>query len=70
MNIALSGNVGENGEDLEDKLNAIIEGRKMVKMRTTTHLLLRQRTKRFKCLELPLNSRMAKSGIDHSTSIQ
>ena len=31
MNIALSGNVGENGEDLEDKLNAIIEGRKMVK---------------------------------------
>ena len=31
MNIALSGNSGENGEDLEDKLNAIIEGRKMVK---------------------------------------
>ena len=31
MNIVLSGNVGENGEDLEDKLNAIIEGRKMVK---------------------------------------
>lgn len=31
MNIALSGNAGENGEDLEDKLNAIIEGRKMVK---------------------------------------
>ena len=31
MNIALSGNVGENGEDLEDKLNASIEGRKMVK---------------------------------------
>lgn len=31
MNIALSGNVGEDGEDLEDKLNAIIEGRKMVK---------------------------------------
>ena len=31
MNIALSGNTGEDGEDLEDKLNAIIEGRKMVK---------------------------------------
>ena len=31
MNIALSGNAGENGEDLEDKLNAIIEGRKIVK---------------------------------------
>ena len=31
MNIALSGNTGEEGEDLEDKLNAIIEGRKMVK---------------------------------------
>lgn len=31
MNIALSGNSGENGEDLEDKLNAIIEGRKMMK---------------------------------------
>ena len=31
MNIALSGNAGENSEDLEDKLNAIIEGRKMVK---------------------------------------
>ena len=31
MNIALSGNAGENGEDLEDRLNAIIEGRKMVK---------------------------------------
>lgn len=31
MNIALSGNAGENGEYLEDKLNAIIEGRKMVK---------------------------------------
>lgn len=31
MNIALSGNVGEDGEDLEDKLNAIIEGRKVVK---------------------------------------
>ena len=31
MNIALSGNAGENGEDLEDKLNAIIDGRKMVK---------------------------------------
>ena len=31
MNIALSGNAGENGEDLEDKLNAIIEGRQMVK---------------------------------------
>lgn len=31
MNIALSGNAGEAGDDLEDKLNAIIEGRKMVK---------------------------------------
>ncbi len=31
MNIALSGNAGESGEDLEDKLNAIIDGRKMVK---------------------------------------
>lgn len=31
MNIALSGNVGEEGMDLEDKLNAIIEGRQMVK---------------------------------------
>lgn len=31
MNIALSGNAVENGEDLEDKLNAIIEGRQMVK---------------------------------------
>ena len=30
MNMALSGSVGE-GEDLEDKLNAVIEGRKMVK---------------------------------------
>lgn len=31
MNIALSGNVGEEGMDLEDRLNAIVEGRKMVK---------------------------------------
>lgn len=31
MNIALSGNVGEDGMDLEDRLNAIIEGRQMVK---------------------------------------
>lgn len=31
MNIALSGNVAKNEDDLEDKLNAIIEGRKMVK---------------------------------------
>ena len=31
MNIALSGNVGEEGMDLEDRLNAIIEGRQMVK---------------------------------------
>lgn len=31
MNIALSGNSGDNSEDLEDRLNAIIEGRKMVK---------------------------------------
>lgn len=31
MNIAISGNVGEEGMDLEDRLNAIIEGRKMVK---------------------------------------
>ncbi len=31
MNIALSGNVAEEGMDLEDRLNAIIEGRKMVK---------------------------------------
>lgn len=31
MNIALSGNVGEDEMDLEDRLNAIIEGRKMVK---------------------------------------
>ena len=31
MNIALSGNVGEGNDDLEDKLNQIIEGRKMVK---------------------------------------
>ena len=31
MNIALSGNVAEDGMDLEDKLNAIIEGRRMVK---------------------------------------
>ncbi len=31
MNMALSGNTGEEEEDLEDKLNAIIEGRKMVK---------------------------------------
>ena len=31
MNIALSGNVTDEGEDLEDKLNTIIEGRKMVK---------------------------------------
>ncbi len=31
MNIALSGNVGEEGMDLEDRLNAIIEGRKMIK---------------------------------------
>ena len=31
MNIALSGNIADDSEDLEDKLNAIIEGRKMVK---------------------------------------
>jgi type I restriction enzyme R subunit len=31
MNIALSGNVGGGDDDLEDKLNQIIEGRKMVK---------------------------------------
>lgn len=31
MNMGLSGNVATNGKDLEDKLNAIIEGRKMVK---------------------------------------
>ncbi len=31
MNIALSGNVGDEEMDLEDKLNTIIEGRKMVK---------------------------------------
>ena len=31
MNIALSGNVAKNEDALEDKLNAIIEGRKMVK---------------------------------------
>ena len=31
MNIALSGNAGEDSMDLEDKLNAIIEGRQMVK---------------------------------------
>ena len=31
MNIALSGNVAKDEDDLEDKLNAIIEGRKMVK---------------------------------------
>lgn len=31
MNIALSGNVAKNEDDLEDKLNAIIDGRKMVK---------------------------------------
>lgn len=31
MNIALSGNAGEEGMDLEDRLNAIIEGRQMVK---------------------------------------
>ena len=31
MNIALSGNVGEEGMDLEDRLNAIIEGRQMIK---------------------------------------
>lgn len=31
MNIALSGNATNDGEDLEDKLNKIIEGRKMVK---------------------------------------
>ena len=31
MNIALSGNVGDDDMDLEDRLTAIIEGRKMVK---------------------------------------
>ena len=31
MNIALSGNVGSDDEDLEDRLNKIIEGRQMVK---------------------------------------
>ena len=31
MNIALSGNVGDDDMDLEDRLNQIIEGRKMVK---------------------------------------
>ncbi len=31
MNIALSGNVSDEDDDLEDKINAIIEGRKMVK---------------------------------------
>ena len=31
MNIALSGNVGEEAMDLEDRLNMIIEGRQMVK---------------------------------------
>ena len=31
MNIALSGNIGDEEMDLEDKLNTIIEGRKMVK---------------------------------------
>lgn len=31
MNIALSGNAGEEGMDLEDRLNAIIEGRQMVR---------------------------------------
>ena len=31
MNIALSGNVGEDDLDLEDRLNQLIEGRKMVK---------------------------------------
>ncbi|MBS3937627.1 MAG: type I restriction endonuclease subunit R [Peptococcaceae bacterium] len=31
MNIALSGNLGDDGDDLEDKINTIIEGRKMLK---------------------------------------
>lgn len=31
MNIALSGNAGDDAADLEDRLNAVIEGRKMVK---------------------------------------
>lgn len=31
MNIALSGNAGDDDMDLEDRLNAVIEGRKMVK---------------------------------------
>ncbi len=31
MNIALSGNAGDEEEDLEDKLNRIIEGRRMIK---------------------------------------
>lgn len=31
MNIALSGNVSEEDDDIEDKINLIIEGRKMVK---------------------------------------
>lgn len=31
MNMGLSGNVATDGKDLEDKLNAIIEGRKMVR---------------------------------------
>ena len=31
MNIALSGNAGDDDMDLEDRLTAIIEGRKMVK---------------------------------------
>lgn len=51
MNIALSGNVGEEGMDLEDRLNAIIEGRQMIKNANYYAFTATPKIRPYRCLE-------------------
>lgn len=68
MNMALSGNTGDEEEDLEDKLNAIIEGRKMVKNANYYAFTATPKTRHWKCLAAHFPSLTAKLVTSLSTN--
>lgn len=50
MNIVLSGSEYDNDDLLEDKINTLIDGKKLAKMPAILLLLPRPKIKRWKCL--------------------
>ena len=68
MNLALSGLASDSELDNEDKINAMVEGRKLVKTASYFAFTLRLKTRRKRCLAR-LMKKTAKSNTGPSMSI-